>query len=118
MCQPGENPRGGNQMFWLFRRGQSLVDEIERFFGINPRELPIVSRSFSSVDLPNLQVAIDEYCQETFANARAVGYTGVQQGLQDGLKDLIGGTPWSGGANVGPVQYRAVDIDVDRQMDC
>jgi hypothetical protein len=102
----------------LFRRRRKLADELQQFFKRDPCELPIVTRTFSTVDLPNLQIAIDEYGREHHAEMRSVGYTGSTGGLQDSLRDLIGRESWFDSVRVGPVQYRTVDVGVDRQMQC
>lgn len=103
---------------FFFRRRRKLADELRRFFGREPHELPIVSRAFSTVELPNLQIAVDEYARTHHAEMRAVGYTGGVTGFQDSLRDLIGRVGWMDSVRLGPVQYRTVDVDVDRQIHC
>ncbi|MCS6862095.1 MAG: hypothetical protein NZT92_17465 [Abditibacteriales bacterium] len=60
-----------------FPRRRKLADELRRFFGREPHELPIVSRAFLSVDLPNLQIAVDEYVRDHHAAARALDLSSI-----------------------------------------
>ena len=93
-------------------RRRKLTDELRGFFGREPHELPVVSRTFSPVDLPNLQLAIDDYAQELRAAIRPIGYTGGNP-LQESLGDLVGRD-----GCVGPVRYRTVDVGLDQRMQC
>lgn len=106
----------------LFRKGHTLAHELRRFFGCEPSTLPVVSHDFSPVDLPNLQIAIETYGQAHVAHMQTLGYTGSITGMQDSLADLVGGKGALMGlfmnAKVGPVQYRMVNIDVDKQKPC
>jgi cell division protease FtsH len=97
---------------------RKLVDELRCFFGRAPHELPIVSRAFSTVDLPNLQIAIDDCGREGRAKMRAIGYTAGMMGSEGRLGDLIGRDGWLESARVGLVQYRMVDVDLDQRMQC
>ncbi|MCS7266084.1 MAG: hypothetical protein NZ805_14780 [Armatimonadetes bacterium] len=58
-----------------FLLGRTLYGELKSFFKTDPRQLPIVSRSFMAIDLPNLHIAITEYAQERATNFRTVGYS-------------------------------------------
>src|SRR6266536_3043679 len=102
----------------IFKRRRKLTHELRCFFGREPYELPIASREFSSVDLPNLQLAIEAYRQDHKAQLQTVGYTGGISGLPSDLGDMIGKDGWLDSVRIGPVQYRMVDIDVDRRMQC
>src|SRR5689334_11200343 len=70
--------------------GRKLAAELKRFFGGEVRQLPIVSRSFATVDLPNLQLAIDHYVETGCARARVVGYTSMFGNFQNDLRSLVG----------------------------
>src|SRR5947208_3260825 len=97
----------------LRRRKSSLADELRRFFGADPLSLPIVSRTFASVDLPNLHLAISQ-----LGKSRPVGYTSTFGPFHNGLREMIAQDGMFQRVNVGPVQYRQVDIDVDQQVRC
>jgi hypothetical protein len=99
---------------WLFGLlGQRrLHAELRAFFGRDPVRLPIVSRSFASVDLPNLQRAIGQQ-----GESRAIGYTSMFGAFQNSLREMVGARSIMT-ARVGPVRYREVDIDVDEQLQC
>jgi hypothetical protein len=99
-------------------RRRKLTDELRGFFGREPHELPVVSRAFSPVDLPNLQLAIDDYAQALHAAIRPVGYTGGTSALQESLGDLVGRDGWFESVRVGPVRYRTVDVGLDQRMQC
>jgi hypothetical protein len=98
------------------RRSRSLKAELKTFFGSEVRDLPMVSRSFTSVDLPNLQCAIDHYVEVNGARARVLGYTSMQGYFQNDFNSLINGEHFP--ATVTAAQYREVDTDVECQMRC
>jgi hypothetical protein len=95
---------------------RTLRQEVRRFFRQDTEKLPVVSHSFSPVELPNLHIAIEQYTQERLAQVQIIGYTGIQF-MQDSLSDLVAHSYFMR-AKIGPVQYRMVDVDVDRQMSC
>src|SRR5207249_1644651 len=99
-------------------RQRKLADELRDFFGEDPLGLPIVSRTFSPVDLPNLHLAIQEYARDYQAELRVIGYVGAVQGFYDRLRDLIGQNPRMGEITTGPVQYRSVAIDYEQELSC
>lgn len=103
-----------------WRRRRKLVKELESFFGASPHGLPVTRREFTTVDLPNLQLAVERYAKETNARLREIGYSGgIATEMHGGaLTALIGGgnifeTVW-----VGAPTYREVDIDLDSQLRC
>src|SRR5690348_4976605 len=71
-----------------------LAHQLHRFFGQEPYELPVVSHSFSPVDLPNLHIALEQYVQERGAQMRIIGYSGAMPGMHDSLSDMIGRKGW------------------------
>lgn len=99
---------------WRLVRSRSgrLADELQRFFGTDPLALPIVSRAFSSVDLPNLQLALGR-----FERRRVIGYTSSMGMFDNGLREMIA-SGLLGSVRLGPVRYRQVDVDVDQQIQC
>jgi len=103
-------------MAFLRRRWRKLTDEIQEFFGCPPGDVPVVRRSFSAMDLPNLELAIQAYEKENEAEIRRIGYIG--SGISDELADMVGKDGWLDNVRVGPVQYRSVDIDVDQRIEC
>ena len=104
---------------FLFR-GRKFVHALRDFFRRDPRELPIVTRTFGMGALPDLQIAIEEYARERGADIHAIGYTGSMMfgSSESGLGEMVGQSNFFVSVRVGPVQYRTVDIDVDRQMSC
>src|SRR5579871_3909188 len=103
---------------FLFR-GRKFVHALRDFFRRDPRELPIVTRTFNTAQLPELQIAIEQYAEERSGDIHAIGYTGGMFGMHEGgLGDLIGQSGLIMSTRVGPVRYQTVDIDVDRQMSC
>jgi len=100
---------------------RTLYKELRDFFQTEPRQLPIVSRTFMSVDLPNLHIAITEYAQEQKATLRVVGYTSPSWGdevIGVGLRQAVSSSWPLESILVGPVRYREVDIDVDKTLRC
>src|ERR1044072_6723284 len=97
---------------WLLMgRGRKLKAELKQFFRGDLNDAPIVSRSFASVELPNLQLAIDHYVQATNASSHVVGYTSRLGNFQNDLRSLTGESAL-GAAMLSAAQYREVDIDV------
>ena len=43
------------------KKKQTLAQALRVFFGSDPNDLPVVSRGFSNVDLPNLHLALETY---------------------------------------------------------
>lgn len=97
-------------------RRNRLPYVLREFFGRDPRQIPIVHRTFNTVDLPNLHLAITDYVASAGASARLLGYVAV--GFDNSLRELIGHDSAFSGVTLGPVQYREVDIDVDSRMQC
>src|SRR6266568_2012945 len=95
---------------------RKLVDELRRFFGRAPHELPVVSRAFSAVELPNLQIAIEQYGKEHKVGLRVLGYVGATG--RDRLSELIACEEWGRDRSIASVRYRMVDVDYDRRMQC
>lgn len=97
---------------WL-RSGTTLESELKGFFGGEIDTLPIVTRSYSQVDLPNLERAITGYSDKAGVHYRAIGYISEYSFFQNELRGLI-----SGQAKINAPLYREVDIDVNCQMRC
>lgn len=96
------------------RVAPKLGDALNDFFGQHPCQLPVVSRGFSYVDLPNLQLAITRYAEEQKATLRSIGY--VQSARAISL--LMGTDNFFDQCTVGPLQYQDVDVDVDQRLQC
>ncbi|HTE17601.1 MAG TPA: hypothetical protein VK689_04375, partial [Armatimonadota bacterium] len=92
--------------------------ELRSFFGCDLHELPVVSRSFSTVELPNLQLAVDHFVDAPGTRSWVIGYTSAMGAFQNDLRSLIADNPHVGEAQTSAAQYREVDIDVDSQMQC
>jgi hypothetical protein len=104
---------------WSWMRGSRknrLPYVLRNFFGRDPYQLPIVNRSFITVDLPNLHLAVTNYIQVTETSARLIGY--LSSGYQNSLRELIADRGLLASISLGPVQYREVDVDVDKRMHC
>ena len=105
---------------WLWRRTRprKVVAELREFFKTNPYDLPIVNRSFATVDLPNLHLAITQHTERLAAKTRVIGYSSPFGEHDNSLRSLMRGQVIFERITVGPVSYREVDVDVDRQMQC
>jgi len=105
--------------FLLKRRQRKLVDALQEFFGAPPDQLPITSRTFATVDLPNLQLAFDRYAEHTGAQMSVIGYSGsAMTAFHGGFSNLIGGGSLFETVRVSAPNYRETDIDVDTQLRC
>ncbi len=98
-------------------RANTLAAVLGAFFGTDPHRLPIVSRRFVTVDLPNLHLALTGYARTTGSPVILIGYVAGGYGDHD-LRSLVGHETNFAGVHVGPVQYREVDIDVDQRRQC
>ncbi len=107
--------------FVIWRRGtKPLFTALKRFLGPELLQFPIVTRSFSRVDLPNIHLAIEKEAEARGARVRIIGYTSLGDFLGSGasLRDLLVKRVFTKTICLGPVEYKQVDIDVDRQMQC
>ncbi|HJZ13068.1 MAG TPA: hypothetical protein VJ521_13005, partial [Acidobacteriota bacterium] len=96
-------------------RHKTIAQELQRFFGKELFQFPIIRRSFSPVDLPNLQIAINQLTASSESSAVTLGYTSYHGDYQNSLRELIAPTSY---ASVGPVQFRDVDIDTENHIQC
>jgi len=106
-----------------FPQRRTLYEELKDFFKSEPRQLPIVSRTFMAIDLPNLNIAITEYAQEQRANLRVVGYASPSWAADEvfagiGLRQVVSATWLFESILIGLIRYRDVDIDVDKTLRC
>src|SRR5262249_22889973 len=99
-------------------RGIPLVRELSLFLGKNLDRFPIVTRSFATVDLPNLHLAVTKESEIAGAAVRLLGYKLAFGEHQNSLRELLVRERNFSMARVGPVQYRQVDIDLDQQIQC
>jgi hypothetical protein len=97
--------------YWLEGKNKKLSTELTHFFGSDSKQLPIINRTFSLADLPNLQLAITQYAESQGAASRFIGYNGQS------LRDVIYDSNYVH-YRVGPIRYRDVDVDVDQRMQC
>ncbi len=107
---------GITKLFQSLRDKSPLRDTLKRFFGKDVAELPIVRRTFSAIDLANLQLAIEHYVASSGAGSRTIGYASTTGPFQTDLRSLLGKSYCA--AHVTAPQYREIDIDVGQQMRC
>lgn len=90
---------------WHARRVEAVRRRLRKFFGLRYRERPVVARSFSMFDVPNVRRAVEAFVAEQQATLECLTVlSGV--GLQS---DKLG--------PAAPV-FRQMDIDVDEREDC
>src|SRR5262245_54709418 len=97
------------------KKGQSLPKELEAFFSSPLSNLSLVKRSFNTVDLPNIQMALDHVNELGKEPPRILGYTSYHGEMQGGFRDLISE---SNNAVIGPVEYQDVDTGFDTHIQC
>jgi hypothetical protein len=97
-------------------KANTLPAVLAKFFGTDPCRLPIVTRRFVTVDLPNLELALTRYAEATGAKVGRIGY--ISSAYPNSLRDLFGERMFLQATQLGPVQYREVDVDVDQRMQC
>lgn len=98
--------------------GARLTNELAGFFGRDPLQVPLLTRAFSSVDLPNLQSAISQFIEETGSASRVVGYSSAMSEFHNNLRGLLGNDSPFNPTRVSGAQYRSVDVGVGEQMEC
>jgi hypothetical protein len=108
---------------WLWRRRsrpRNLIQELAAFFGKDPNQLAIVTRTFTLVDLPNLQLAIVRYAEQAGAKKRVLGYSSQYGEMGSDLRTMIRSKLFFDPSNVAvaPILFREVDVDVDARMQC
>ena len=102
----------------LFRRpGTLLSKHLTRFFGVDVQQLPIRARSFATIDLPNLQLAIEAVTREKGGQLNVIGYLKSMSMFSNGFRDLLSDSSYDA-AVVGPVQYRQVETGVGEELSC
>jgi len=88
---------------------------LREHLGRDPGDLPIVSRSLESWDRPNFQVAIDAW-----SDGRDVEVVGlpVMHGYRAGLAELVRGSEWTPGVELGAVEYVTVPLGEHESVSC
>jgi hypothetical protein len=94
--------------------GQTVRKRLHSFFGRDPMELPISSRRFVTIDLPNLQMAIQELAGP---QTEAIGYVSQFSFMHNTLRELLADSPHNT-AVVGPVQFRQVEVGPGESLSC
>ena len=92
---------------------QTLAQALRKFFGSDPNELPVVSREFAGVELPNLHLALEHFTKQPGVESDLIGY--INRANSSLGHDDFG---FLGRNVVGPVQHIDVDVDVDKQLQC
>ena len=109
----------GGGTWWLRSRQKNLADELRRFFGTDPATLPVSSRPFGTVDLPNLQLAVERFVAETGGRMRVTGYNGgIVASMRNDLGSLVSASGILETVRVSAPSYRQVDVGLDRQLRC
>ena len=91
---------------------ESLRDRLRTHLGVHPEQLPVVSSTFPSYDLPNVQRAIEAW----FDEFEVVGLAGSNRGHHS-LGELLELAEYDR-FGIGAVDYQRLQIDVDEEMDC
>ena len=88
---------------------------LREHLGQDPADLPIVSRALAAWDRPNFQVAIDAW-----SAGREVDVVGlpVIEGYRAGLAELVRGTQWGPGLELGAVEYVTVPLGEHENIAC
>jgi ATPase family protein associated with various cellular activities (AAA) len=91
---------------------ENLKERLRTHLGVDPEELPVVSASFPSFDLPNVQLALEAW----FDGFEVIGLAGSDR-LHHSFSELLelSGRHRFG---VGTVDYQRISIAVDEEMDC
>jgi hypothetical protein len=84
-------------------------------FGVDPADLPVVSRPLQQWDRPNLQVAMDAWLV-----GREVEVLGVasMQGYRAGLAELVRGGEWASALELGAIEHVEVPLGEHDSVTC
>lgn len=93
-------------------REVSLARRLAKELGRDPNSLPIVSRTYASFELPNIQLALDAI-QEDEGAFTVIGVAGIGRLYRD-FSELLSDPDY----RVGPVDYRSVPIGGGRDLTC
>ncbi|TCC49241.1 AAA family ATPase [Kribbella pittospori] len=91
---------------------ESLRDRLRAHLGIDPEQVPVVTASFASYDLPNVQRAVEAW----FDEFEVLGLAGSNRGHHT-LGELLEMAEYDR-FGIGAVDYQRLQIDVDEEMDC
>ncbi|TCC49677.1 AAA family ATPase [Kribbella capetownensis] len=91
---------------------ESLRDRLRAHLGIDPEQVPVVTASFASYDLPNVQRAVEAW----FDEFEVLGLAGSNRGHHT-LSELLEMAEYDR-FGIGAVDYQRLQIDVDEEMDC
>ncbi len=90
----------------------SLTNRLKEALGVDPTGLPIVSRSYPSFELPNIQLALDAIAEE-IGEPTILGVAGIGRLYRD-FSELLADSDY----RVGPVDYRSVPIGNGTDLTC
>jgi cell division protease FtsH len=91
---------------------ESLRERLRAHLGVDPEQVPVVSSTFPSYDLPNVQRAVEAW----FDEFEVLGLAGSNRGHHS-LGELLELAEYDR-FGVGAVDYQRLQIDVDEEMDC
>ena len=91
---------------------ESLRDRLRAQLGVDPEQVPVVSSSFPSYDLPNVQRAMEAW----FDEFEVLGLAGSNRGHHS-LGELLELAEYDR-FGIGAVDYQRIQIDVDEELDC
>ncbi|MDP8967308.1 MAG: ATP-binding protein [Actinomycetota bacterium] len=84
-------------------------------FGVDPVELPVVSRSLEAWDRPNVQVALDVWLADK--QFEVVGVS-VMEGYRAGLGELVRGGEWAAEVQLGGAEHVTVPLAGQESITC
>ena len=109
----------GGTTWALQSRQKKLTAELKRFFGRDPTTLAVFSRSFKTIDLPNLQLAVEQFVRETGGRMRVTGYhASIGASMKNDLGSLVSASGLLETVRVSAPSYRHVDVGLDHQLRC
>ncbi len=74
----------------MFRKqGPRLSRRLTQFFGADAQQLPIKARAFSSIDLPNLQLAIEAVTRDQGGSLDTIGYLKSMAMFANSFRELL-----------------------------
>lgn len=112
----------GYILWLLYRRGAfsspTLSKKVADFFGQDPSSLPIISKKFTRFDLPNIEVAVRRFLEQTGSKDEVVGYSAGYSPFGKPLSEIVVGEGMFERTKPGPVSYKQIDIGPSETLNC
>ena len=92
-----------------------LQERLREHFGVDPVDLPVVTRGLEAWDRPNVQVALDAWLEGREFDVIGVS---VMAGYRAGLAELVRGGEWAAETQLGGAEHVTVPLGEQESITC